>query len=69
MDRASRTVLLIMIYLIITLSLLLSAFIAMGRDQPDISLIALVAMVAMAIVTDTVNNRLRDNIDLKDRRD
>ena len=69
MDRASRTVLLIMIYLIITISLLFSAFIAMGRDQPDISLIALVAMVAMAIVTDTVNNRLRDNIDLKDRRD
>ena len=69
MDRATRTVFLVMIYLIITLSLLLSAFIAMGRDQPDISLIALVAMVAMAIVTDNVNNRLRDNIDPKDRRD
>ena len=64
MDRTTRTVILSLIYLTITISLLISAFIAMWRDQPDISLIALVAMVAMAVITDTVNNRCRDLVEL-----
>ena len=41
MDRTTRTVILTLIYLVITISLLISAYIAMWRDQPDISLIAL----------------------------
>lgn len=63
MDRTTRTVILTLIYLTITISLLVSAFIAMWRDQPDISLIALVAMVAMAVVTDKVNDRCRDLVE------
>ena len=63
MDRTTRTVILSLIYLTITISLLISAYIAMWRDQPDISLIALVAMVAMAVVTDKVNDRCRDLVE------
>ena len=63
MDRTTRTVILTLIYLTITISLLISAFIAMWRDQPDISLIALVAMVAMAVVTDKVNDHCRDLVE------
>ena len=68
MNRTTRTVILAMIYLAITVSLLISAFIAMWRDQPDISLIALLAMVAMAVVTDTVNNRGRDMVEWGSKR-
>ena len=63
MDRTTRTVILSLIYLTITISLLISAYIAMWRDQPGISLIALVAMVAMAVVTDKVNDRCRDLVE------
>lgn len=67
MDRSTRTFILSLIYLAITLSLLLSAFIAMWRDQPDISLIALVAMVAMAVITDKVNDRCRGLVEWNEK--
>lgn len=63
MDRATRTFILTLIYLALTLALFGCAVVAMCRDQPDISLIALVAMVAMAVVTDKVNDRCRDLVE------
>lgn len=64
MDRATRTVILAMIYLALTIALFACAVIAMWRNQPAISLIALIGMVAMAIITDFVNNRCRGTIEL-----
>lgn len=63
MDRATRTMILSLIYLALTLALFGCAVVAMWRDQPDISLIALLGMVAMAIVTDNINNRCRNLVE------
>lgn len=59
MNRTTGTTVLSLIYLGITLSLLINAFIAMWHGQPDNGIISLLGMVAMAVITDKVNERNR----------
>lgn len=59
MNRTTGTTVLSLIYLGITLSLLINAFLAMWHGQPDNGFISLLGMVAMAVITDKVNERNR----------
>lgn len=60
MKRAKRTGLLAMIYLAITLALLVCAIVAVHRGLDLGAVVSLIGMVAMAVITDKVNDRCRD---------
>lgn len=63
MNRTTGTTVLSLIYLGITLSLLINAFISMWHGQPDNGFISLLGMVAMSVITDKVNERNRTRME------
>lgn len=60
MNRVKRTELLSTVYLVITIALLVCAIVAVQRGLDFGAVISLIGMVAMAVITDKVNNRCRD---------